>query len=311
MVENKFKKDRYGGIEITDMSLLPETEADFDDALLNWIPEWESQGVRSVQILFKPPSCHLMNAAFKHGFYFHHAHEKQSYVLMIKWLDKKVPCRMPPYANHYVGVGGAVKKVSAASQALTDEGRVDFVVADEGKYQSVCSAKVRRAIEDVAIREEKLGIEARHNPLIRTGRLITQKAQHIFSSKAQGLDDAIKKSGTQMESAYEAFDKVSNQSWLEAIDVAKKKGHEIGEKAYNIVVSGTIAAFHATSEFFKGLSDAHQKAVERQEVTAKAVGKWSSKFFSRKMDKQQENAWTRHIDSQNNDTQSPAALPTK
>lgn len=108
MVENKFKKDRYGGIEITDMSLLPETEADFDNALLNWIPEWETQGVRSVQILFKPPSCHLMNAAFKHGFYFHHAHEKESYVLMIKWLDKKVPCRMPPYANHYVGVGGAV-----------------------------------------------------------------------------------------------------------------------------------------------------------------------------------------------------------
>ena len=114
-----------------------------------------------------------------------------------------------------------------------------------------------------------------------------------------------------MENAYQAFDKVTNQSWLEAIDAARKKGHEVGEKTYNIVVSGNIAAFQATSEFFKGLSDAHQKASERQEVTAKAAGKWSSKFSSRKMDKQQENAWTRHIDSQNNGTLSPAALPTK
>ena len=49
-----------------------------------------------------------MNVAFKHGFYFHHAHEKDAYVLMILWLDKKVPCRMPPYADHYIGIGGAV-----------------------------------------------------------------------------------------------------------------------------------------------------------------------------------------------------------
>ena len=36
MVENKtspFTKDRYGGIEINDMALLPETEAEFEAAL--------------------------------------------------------------------------------------------------------------------------------------------------------------------------------------------------------------------------------------------------------------------------------------
>jgi len=27
---------------------------------------------------------------------------------MILWMDKKVPCRMPPFAHHYVGVGGIV-----------------------------------------------------------------------------------------------------------------------------------------------------------------------------------------------------------
>jgi len=51
MVESsftKFKKDRYGGIEISDMSKLPETEADFDQALKLWISEWESESVRSI-----------------------------------------------------------------------------------------------------------------------------------------------------------------------------------------------------------------------------------------------------------------------
>jgi len=49
-----------------------------------------------------------MNTAFKNGFYFHHAHEKKAYVLMILWMDKSVSCRMPSYADHYIGVGGAV-----------------------------------------------------------------------------------------------------------------------------------------------------------------------------------------------------------
>jgi hypothetical protein len=47
-----------------------------------------------------------MNVAFKHGFYFHHAHKEQSYVLMCLWLDVTVGDRIPSYADHYIGVGG-------------------------------------------------------------------------------------------------------------------------------------------------------------------------------------------------------------
>ena len=49
-----------------------------------------------------------MNVAAKFGFYFHHAHETEGYVLMILWMDASVPNRMPSYAHHYIGVGGAV-----------------------------------------------------------------------------------------------------------------------------------------------------------------------------------------------------------
>ena len=40
MVENKFAKDSYGGIQITDMHSLPDTELDFDHKLSKWIEEW-------------------------------------------------------------------------------------------------------------------------------------------------------------------------------------------------------------------------------------------------------------------------------
>ena len=62
------------------------------------------EGARG-RIHIKPPKCHLINPAAKHGFYFHHAEPKEGYVLMILWLDEKVPDRMPPYAHHYLGVG--------------------------------------------------------------------------------------------------------------------------------------------------------------------------------------------------------------
>jgi len=41
-------KDRYGGIEITDLSILPDTEEAFDAQLQEWMNEWEVDGVRSV-----------------------------------------------------------------------------------------------------------------------------------------------------------------------------------------------------------------------------------------------------------------------
>ena len=49
-----------------------------------------------------------MNVAAESGFYFHHSSKEGNYVLMCKWMDEKVPDRMPAYGDHYVGVGGLV-----------------------------------------------------------------------------------------------------------------------------------------------------------------------------------------------------------
>ena len=72
-VLKNFEMDRYNGIIIKDMQILPDTDEDFDRILQECIPIWRSRGASSIQIFFKPPKCHLMNVASKHGFYFHHA----------------------------------------------------------------------------------------------------------------------------------------------------------------------------------------------------------------------------------------------
>lgn len=49
-----------------------------------------------------------MNVASEKGFYFHHSHKEEHYVMMCLWVDPKVADRLPAYADHYVGVGGIV-----------------------------------------------------------------------------------------------------------------------------------------------------------------------------------------------------------
>lgn len=61
-----------------------------------------------MQIKFVAPKFNLMNVVTKYGFYFHHANKKESYVLMCLWMDPTTNDKIPAYADHYVGVGGAV-----------------------------------------------------------------------------------------------------------------------------------------------------------------------------------------------------------
>jgi hypothetical protein len=82
-------------MEVNDLASFEDTEESFDNQLTHNMQLWKTDEIRSVQIKFCPPKCHLMNVAFKHGFYFHHTNKSEGYVLMCLWLDPTVGDRIP------------------------------------------------------------------------------------------------------------------------------------------------------------------------------------------------------------------------
>ena len=65
-----------------------------------------------------------MNVASRLGFYFHHAHKEENYVLMCLWMDSSVNDRLPAFADHYVGVGGIM--VNDKEEVLMIQERSNF-----------------------------------------------------------------------------------------------------------------------------------------------------------------------------------------
>jgi hypothetical protein len=204
-------------------------------------------------------------------------------------------------------VGKKIQKIGDASDALK-KGEVDFVVANEEKYKSVCSAEVRREVEKVKAIEGKMAKQAKYNGFVRVGRLVKHKAQSSFSTKMQKLDDQIKESGTQVSNTHKAFESESNKSWIVLADKASNKAADFGEKSYNFVVGGSRTVVGSVVGFFKGLNEAKQKDQERQDELKQAASKnrkplWIDKvgptareeIVSKKIDDHGTPAWAKGI----------------
>ena len=146
------------------MALLPETEEEFDTFLAEKIPAWKESGVRSLQIKFQPPKCHLMNTASRHGFFFHHAHNDRNYVLMILWTDSRMACRITAFAHHYIGIGGIVLKQNAEDPSLIELALIKENRSDQPEKWKLPGGFMDpgERIQEAAIREvkEETGIHA-------------------------------------------------------------------------------------------------------------------------------------------------------
>merc|ERR1712086_111840 len=162
--------DRYKGVIVNDMALLADTEADFDSQLATSLDQWKTEGARSIQIFFKPPKCHLMNVASKLGFYFHHSHKKDNYVLMCLWVDEAMADRLPAYADHFVGVGGIM--VNDNNEVLMIQERRSMVegawkfpggFVDNG--ETVKQGVEREVFEETGVKGEFQGILAMREQL--------------------------------------------------------------------------------------------------------------------------------------------------
>ena len=150
------------------MDLLANTEADFEIQLTASLEKWKQEGARSIQIFFKPPKCHLMNVASKHGFYFHHAHQQEDYVLMIKWTDGSMADQFPRFADHYVGVGGVMVNDKEEILLIQEHKNLGYSKQTPWKFpggyvecgETVMQGVEREVFEETGLKGEFLGILA-------------------------------------------------------------------------------------------------------------------------------------------------------
>ena len=95
--------DQFGGV-IPDPQALASDPDRFREQLGHSLIVWEAEGLRSVWLEVPISKAHLLPVMVEAGFLYHHASETK--VMLTRPLVEGV--HIPPYATHFVGVGGTV-----------------------------------------------------------------------------------------------------------------------------------------------------------------------------------------------------------
>ncbi|KAK2157453.1 hypothetical protein LSH36_191g03068 [Paralvinella palmiformis] len=102
----KLKRDGYSCVKIEPKVYDLLTKEELASKLSASLISWQQDGIRGVWAEVDLIHSHLIPVFVENGFDYHHA--KSNYVMMKKWISQKEPDTLPPYASHYVGVGGFV-----------------------------------------------------------------------------------------------------------------------------------------------------------------------------------------------------------
>ena len=103
--------DAFGGVAL-EPEALPDDPEVFEEQLGHSLAAWKSKGFKVVWLRVPVSKVRLVPVAVEAGFSFHHADESE--VLLTRRLIKDAV--IPPYATHYIGVGGVV--VNSARELL-------------------------------------------------------------------------------------------------------------------------------------------------------------------------------------------------
>ena len=97
------KPNPFGGI-VPVPDLLTDDPREFKDQLRDSLSGWREEGYKVVWLELPTSKAALVPMAVEAGFSFHHAQE--GYAMLTRQLVEDA--YIPPYATHYIGVGGVV-----------------------------------------------------------------------------------------------------------------------------------------------------------------------------------------------------------
>ena len=97
------KANPFGGM-VTVPLALPEDPTVFSERLTHSLKEWRNDGIKAVWLEVPITRSALIPVAVNQGFTFHHSGE--DYLMLTCALVEGA--YMPPYATHYIGIGGVV-----------------------------------------------------------------------------------------------------------------------------------------------------------------------------------------------------------
>lgn len=100
------KANPFGGI-VTIPTALPENAVEFAERLDHSLNKWRSDQYKAVWLEIPITQSALIPVAVNQGFTFHHSGDH--YLMLIYPLEDD--SYMPPFATHYIGIGGVVLTV--------------------------------------------------------------------------------------------------------------------------------------------------------------------------------------------------------
>ncbi|XP_060190209.1 nudix hydrolase 10-like isoform X2 [Lycium barbarum] len=209
-------EDNYGGVTVNMQKEEPMDSHTFHTMLRASLSHWRLKGKKGVWIKLPIELAHLVDAAVKEGFWYHHA--EATYLMLVYWIPHETPHTLPANASHRVGIGA-------------------FVLNDDGQGEDICTAAVREVQEETGIETEFVELLA----FRQSHKSFFGKSDLFFICMLKPLNFTIHKQDSEIEEAkwmpieeYAAQPKL-NQSELSKtiakICVAKKQKQYTGFSA--------------------------------------------------------------------------------
>lgn len=154
-------QDPFGGVNVSPDDLVP-SPTKFKDQLRSSLIAWKRQGVKVVWIKLDLSKSNLIPIAVGLGFNFHHS--SQDYLMLTHQIVKS--SYIPPYATHYIGVGGVVLNADKQILVVSEKYRSQY---KEPSYKLPGGAVHQgEHLEAAIIREifEETGIETSFHSLV-------------------------------------------------------------------------------------------------------------------------------------------------